>query len=90
MSEHRYATGRLNLPFVGISTFGKRPYVVDWDAIDADVAVLGAPLGAEIIGRPQHSHICVSRISIRHIGALAKGGTAYKRQVQSPSGASMF
>ena len=43
MSEHGYADGRLNLPFVGISTFGKRPYVADWDAIDADVAVLGAP-----------------------------------------------
>lgn len=34
---------RLNLPFVGICTFGKYPYVADWDAIDADVAVLGAP-----------------------------------------------
>ena len=38
-----YETGRLNLPFVGISTFGKRPYVADWSAITADVAVLGAP-----------------------------------------------
>ena len=43
MSEHGYAAGRLNLPFVGIATFGKRPYVEDWDAIDADVAVMGAP-----------------------------------------------
>ena len=43
MSEHGYEAGRLNLPFVGISTFGKSPYVQDWDAIDADVAVLGAP-----------------------------------------------
>ena len=40
---HSYDTGRLNLPFVGISTFGKSPYVQDWDAIDADVAILGAP-----------------------------------------------
>ena len=40
---HSYDTGRLNLPFVGISTFGKRPYVEDWSAIDADVAVMGAP-----------------------------------------------
>ncbi len=39
-----YDTGRLNLPFVGISSFGKRPIVADWDTIDADVAVLGAPL----------------------------------------------
>ena len=43
MSKHAYETGRLNLPFVGISTFGKRPYVSDWAAIDADVAVMGAP-----------------------------------------------
>mgnify|MGYP002629083975 FL=1 len=43
MSKHAYETGRLNLPFVGISTFGKRPYISDWAAIDADVAVMGAP-----------------------------------------------
>lgn len=43
MSEHGYEAGRLNLPFVGISTFGKSPYVQDWEAIDADVAILGAP-----------------------------------------------
>lgn len=42
-SSHGYETGRLNLPFVGISTFGKRPYVADWSRIEADVAVLGAP-----------------------------------------------
>ncbi len=43
MSEHGYSSGRLNLPFVGISTFGKRPYIEDWNEIDADVAILGAP-----------------------------------------------
>lgn len=43
MSDHGYAGGRLNLPFVGISTFAKKPYTQDWDSIDADVAVLGAP-----------------------------------------------
>ena len=43
MATHGYADGRLNLPFVGISTFGKRDYVADWDAIEADVAILGAP-----------------------------------------------
>lgn len=43
MSAHGYETGRLDLPFVGICTFGKYPYVSDWDAIEADVAVLGAP-----------------------------------------------
>jgi agmatinase len=41
--SHGYETGRLNLPFVGISTFGKSPYQPDWNAIDADVAILGAP-----------------------------------------------
>lgn len=41
--SHGYESGRLNLPFVGIATFGKYPYVEDWDAIDADVAILGAP-----------------------------------------------
>ena len=43
MAGHGYESGRLNLPFVGIATFGKRPYVEDWSAIAADVAVLGAP-----------------------------------------------
>lgn len=41
--SHGYETGRLNLPFVGISTFGKRPYVEDWSRISADAAILGAP-----------------------------------------------
>ena len=43
MNEHGYETGRLDLPFVGICTFGKYPYVSDWNNIEADVAVLGAP-----------------------------------------------
>jgi agmatinase len=46
MTKNSYETGRLNLPFVGISTFGKNRYVEDWDAIEADVAVLGAPFDA--------------------------------------------
>jgi agmatinase len=46
MANHGYEGGRLNLPFVGICTFGKYPYVSDWDAIDADVAVMGAPFDA--------------------------------------------
>ena len=52
MSDHGYEAGRLNLPFVGISTFGKRPYVADWDAIEADVAVLGAPFDFGTQWRP--------------------------------------
>jgi agmatinase len=43
MADHGYEGGRLDLPFVGISTFGKRPYISDWDAIEADVCILGAP-----------------------------------------------
>ncbi|MGZ2257886.1 agmatinase [Roseobacter sp. A03A-229] len=46
MAEHGYDSGRLDLPFVGISTFGKRPYVSDWGAISAEVAILGAPFDA--------------------------------------------
>ena len=41
--SHDYETGRLNLPFVGISTFAKAPYEPDWTRINADVAILGAP-----------------------------------------------
>jgi agmatinase len=43
MSGHGYQSGRLDLPFVGISTFGKSPLCLDWDDIKADVAILGAP-----------------------------------------------
>ena len=43
MSGNGYETGRLNLPFVGLCTFGKYPYQPDWSNIDADFAVLGAP-----------------------------------------------
>lgn len=43
MTTHAYDKGRLDLPFVGIATFAKSPYVQDWDRIEADVAILGAP-----------------------------------------------
>ncbi|MFQ5439544.1 MAG: agmatinase [Paracoccaceae bacterium] len=43
MTEHGYESGRLNLPFVGIATFAKKPYAPDWDALKADCAILGAP-----------------------------------------------
>jgi len=46
MSKNNYEKGRLNLPFVGICTFGKYPYVEDWNNIKADVAILGAPFDA--------------------------------------------
>jgi agmatinase len=40
---HAYEHGRLDLPFVGHCTFGKRPPCLDWGTLDADVAVLGVP-----------------------------------------------
>jgi agmatinase len=52
MSEHDYDAGRLNLPFVGHCTFGKQPPHLDWDAINADVAILGAPFDMGTQYRP--------------------------------------
>jgi len=46
MSTHGYESGRLDLPFVGIPTFGKRPYQPEWSNIEADIAILGAPFDA--------------------------------------------
>ncbi|MEL6233293.1 MAG: agmatinase [Pseudomonadota bacterium] len=51
-SSHGYETGRLNLPFTGICTFGKYPHI-GWDTpIKADIAVLGAPFDAGTQWRP--------------------------------------
>ncbi|MBZ8119487.1 agmatinase [Roseovarius sp. LXJ103] len=52
MSTHGYETGRLNLPFVGICTFGKRPYQPDWAALSADAAIIGAPFDGGTQYRP--------------------------------------
>lgn len=43
MPGNTYESGRLDLPFVGHCTFAKSPVCLDWDRIDADVAILGAP-----------------------------------------------
>lgn len=43
---HGYESGRLNLPFTGICTFARAPYVADWARLDADAAILGAPFDA--------------------------------------------
>ena len=44
MAGHGYESGRLNLPFVGHCTFAKAPPFTDWTkALEADIAVLGAP-----------------------------------------------
>ena len=52
MSDNKYDSGRLDLPFVGHCTFAKQPAVLDWDALDADVCVLGAPFDMGIQYRP--------------------------------------
>jgi len=52
MSGNSYDQGRLDQPFVGHCTFGKRPPVLDWNAIDADVAVLGVPFDMSARHRP--------------------------------------
>ncbi len=49
---HGCDSGHLNLPFVGIAIFGKNPYVQDWSAIDADVAILGPPFDFGTQWRP--------------------------------------
>ncbi|WP_101066301.1 agmatinase [Roseovarius salinarum] len=46
MTRHGYQGGRLDLPFTGIATFGKRPHQPDWSALRADAAILGAPFDA--------------------------------------------
>jgi len=43
LASNSYDNGRLDLPFVGHCSFGKSPICTDWDQLDADVAVLGAP-----------------------------------------------
>lgn len=42
---------RLNLPFVGIASFGKYPINNDLDTLDADIAILGMPCDIAIQGR---------------------------------------
>ena len=49
---HGYEGGRLDLPFTGICTFGRRPHVSDWKALDADAAFLGAPFDGGTQWRP--------------------------------------
>ena len=44
MANNTYDSGKLNLPFVGLCSFGKYPYNPDWFSVNADFAILGAPL----------------------------------------------
>jgi agmatinase len=75
MADHGYDAGRLNLPFVGISTFAKRPYEPDWAALDADVAILGAPYDAGTQWRagarfgPRGVREASTLFSFGHVGA---------------------
>jgi len=41
--DHGYESGRLNLPFVGHCTFAKAPVGLDFDNIEGNCAILGAP-----------------------------------------------
>lgn len=43
MSDNKYDKGRLDLPFVGIATFAKKPYEPNWKSICADAVIIGAP-----------------------------------------------
>jgi len=73
MNKNNYEKGRLNLPFVGICTFGKYPYLEDWDNIDADVAILGAPFDA---GSQYRSGARMGPRSIREASTLFSFGHA--------------
>jgi len=73
MTENTYDAGRLNLPFVGICTFGKYPYVQNWDKINADVAVLGAPFD---FGSQYRSGARMGPRSIREASTLFSFGHA--------------
>lgn len=47
---------KLNLPFVGIASFGKYPICNDLNMLDADIAVLGMPCDIAIQGRAGARH----------------------------------
>ena len=68
-----YDSGRLDLPFVGICSFGKRPICTDWSKIDADVAVMGAPLD---MGTQYRSGARFGPRSIREASTLFSFGHA--------------
>ena len=70
---HKYENGRLNLPFVGIATFGKKQYIEDWSKLDADVAIIGAPLD---LGAQYRSGARFGPRSIREASTLFSFGHA--------------
>ena len=45
MTTSRNSPDRMDLPFVGLTTFARQPACPDWDKLDgADVAILGVPI----------------------------------------------
>jgi agmatinase len=66
-------TGRLNLPLVGIASFGKNPYQPDWSVIDADFAILGAPFD---FGTPFRAETRFGPRGIREASTLFSFGHA--------------
>jgi|SRR5580704_5438488 len=73
MTENAYLSGRLNMPFVGHCTFGKAPACVDWNAIDADAAILGVP---NDMGTQWHSGARFGPRGIREASTLFSFGQA--------------
>ena len=75
MTQNAYQSGRLNLPFVGHCTFGKAPPCTDWNAIEADVAVLGVPndMGTQWLSGARFGPRCIREastlFSFGHAGA---------------------
>ena len=70
MSEFNYEHGRLNLPFVGHCTFAKAPPCIDWDAIDADIAVLGVPNDMGTQYRPEQGSAHAAFAKLQHCSRL--------------------
>ena len=73
--SNEYEKGRLNLPFVGICTFGKYPYVSDWNNLEADICILGAPFDSGTQWRsgarmgPRGIREASTLFSFGHVGA---------------------
>jgi agmatinase len=57
---------RLNLPFVGVQTFMRAPYVSDWSAIRAHIAFMGAPydMGTQVRTGARHGPHAVREASM--------------------------
>jgi agmatinase len=73
MSGHEYESGRLNRPFVGHATFAKATPCLDWQSIDADVAVLGVPYD---MGTQYRSGARIGPRAIREASTLFSFGHA--------------